>query len=448
MNWSVICQARRDTDGDGRVRVTLSPHGQLQGDRMQPYLVEGDGAGESIDEFAGSDPSGRFVALIRDGRLYLRDTINRHEVDLSAFGADTRSDRSSELAHRAVSFDPSGNRVAYVRQHGQRQWVVVRDLSTGSESVLNPGSGLLWRLAYEPDGSFLRLQMVVSDGNGNRELEWPYPHDPERERACSGPVPSYNVWEFPGDAPTTRLLRLSDGKLLQVSGFAGTLGNGVITRNEIGELWLLLPAGQTLKVASEQCAARIYHTDVVSDSILFGCASAYGARRDMFIRTSAARKKLGFDLAAYEVDGRLPDHPAMLPLYPRNDAVLLDLEHAQVAALEPDSRVIGTHAKRALISLNGSLQFVRLSYADNKPQVATSALNVKRPSLARILQQGRMLSLGKLLFDLEELNFLGRFKEPPLALSNEGLGLLYAEPSPTKALTVRPGPLVWKKPEH
>jgi hypothetical protein len=66
--WAVLCQAREDTDGDGKVAVSLGPRGELVGDAMRSYFISAGGAGEPIDVFVGSDAANRFVALIRDRR--------------------------------------------------------------------------------------------------------------------------------------------------------------------------------------------------------------------------------------------------------------------------------------------------------------------------------------------------------------------------------------------
>src|SRR5687767_8392750 len=69
----VMCQARADTNGDGKVEVTIGHHAEPHGDRMRPYLCLGPGPGEEIDEFVAGSPTGRHVVVVQKGRLLAVD---------------------------------------------------------------------------------------------------------------------------------------------------------------------------------------------------------------------------------------------------------------------------------------------------------------------------------------------------------------------------------------
>src|SRR5262245_21873126 len=58
-SWVIGCEAREDTDHNGRIEAFSNEHGTLYGDRMRPYFVVGAGEGEAIDAFVDSDESGR-----------------------------------------------------------------------------------------------------------------------------------------------------------------------------------------------------------------------------------------------------------------------------------------------------------------------------------------------------------------------------------------------------
>ncbi len=100
-NWVALCQAPRDTNGDGLVQVWVDrQHGTLYGDAMEPSLALGDSPPERIDALVGAHPSGRYVAFVARGRLVVaRAGAGTHDrIDLTALGADTR-------AYAAATFD-------------------------------------------------------------------------------------------------------------------------------------------------------------------------------------------------------------------------------------------------------------------------------------------------------------------------------------------------------
>ena len=72
--WLVLCQAHEDTNGDGEIAVYQDMHhGFFHGDSMNPYLIFGAGAGTRLDTFVAMADDGRFLAVIRDGKLMLVD---------------------------------------------------------------------------------------------------------------------------------------------------------------------------------------------------------------------------------------------------------------------------------------------------------------------------------------------------------------------------------------
>src|SRR5689334_16898306 len=67
--WVVACQARTDTNGDGKVEVNIGLHGDTFGDAMTPYLVVGTGAGEAIDAFVDQSSDGAWLAAVVKDQL-------------------------------------------------------------------------------------------------------------------------------------------------------------------------------------------------------------------------------------------------------------------------------------------------------------------------------------------------------------------------------------------
>src|SRR5689334_22606331 len=61
--WAVMCQARIDTNGDGKIEAYYELHGELAGDDMTAFLVDGDGRETPIDNVLARDPTGRYLVV-------------------------------------------------------------------------------------------------------------------------------------------------------------------------------------------------------------------------------------------------------------------------------------------------------------------------------------------------------------------------------------------------
>lgn len=443
-NWIVSCEARRDSDGDGRLEVRVGPHGELLGDALDPLLIEHDGRETPIDQFLGNDPSGRYVAYRSATSSWLLDTTTRHRVNLTDHGLDTRDDARSYTTHRALSFDPFGRTLAYLRRHTDRQSLVLRELASGGEDEFPLEATVVGRIAFEPDGRFIRVDLVTRDSNGNGRVQWPYPEARGKRGPCPGPIPQFNVWQWPGDDASPHLFDIAAGQLRHVEGFVMTVGGGVITRKDNRELWLEQSNGESRRISSEKCSGRVLHVDAEQGAVLFGCAGAWGARRQMYARLRDRRVGLDFDLAGFEVDGRVDGHPWWIPLYPRNESLLLAVASADVYRLAPETRVLATHASSALVDEGGKLTFVYLDHTQSgPPRLQRRTTERRRAPLQGLLQRERFVSVGSDLFDLQELAYLGQFGAPPSYLSRDGLGLTARTPGDATRLAY--GPLTWSR---
>src|SRR5690606_27485912 len=157
-----LCQALDDTNGDGKLEVRLSQYGEFEGDTLLPVLVSSDSAID-IDEFAGSDPSGRWLAYVEGGSLWLLDTLNDERTQLQ--NADVRASQAPFLPLRSVTFSDDGQSLAYVREHGDQAWIVLRTLADGHETVVSPGAGLLFQIDFVAGSRFLQADVVGEDTN-------------------------------------------------------------------------------------------------------------------------------------------------------------------------------------------------------------------------------------------------------------------------------------------
>lgn len=437
-DWVSLCQARQDTDGDGQLRVSATGHGDPEGDGLRQYFVERGGEGEPIDAFVGHDPTGRFVALLRQGRLVLRDTHAALETDLSQGGADVRGDLLSYAGHRAGSFDPEGRRFAYLRRESDRALVVVRALATGAEEPISVGEGSAWRVEFEPEGAYLRVNMVPRDTNGDRKLNWPAPYDSEARHRCPLPIPRFVVPGREPDRVATLLYRLSDGSLLERAGLVSTLGAGILTRNDALELWLESEGGERRLVAPKECRGRVLHAHAPSGNVLVGCASEYGQRRRLYLSTPSKQVRLGYEVAAFESDGRFPHAARLLLLNPGNESILLDMATGAVHELTAGSAMLASIGEFVLMTRKDRLYWLA---ADGSER----ALDLSRPAFARVRQAGPHLTVGRLWFAAPGSSPPVTLPSEPLALATSGRVLLASAPDRAGA-ALPSGPLEWFDP--
>lgn len=440
-HWTVLCQALDDTDGDGELEVRVSQHGELAGDTLLQFLLTSN-AETAIDEFAGSDPSGRWLAYVQNDKLWLLDTTNGRKSELEQ--ADVRASQAPFTPLRGVSFSDTGEHLAYVRQDGDQSDVVLRKLSDGTETVVRISEGLLYRVHFAAGSHFLQVEVVVEDTNKNRRLQWPYP-ERSGSAPCPSPVPHFSVWQYPGDQPQTRLVEVDSGRVMNSGDLVLAVGSTYVSRTEDRRLVASQAGKPPWLVSSAECAARVTHVDAATGNVLFGCAPAWGQRRDMFLRTPTARKQLGFDLAAFEQDMHRDIDQPRVPLYPRNESLIFNVRTQERWNLLEGTRVLALHGATALLERQDQISIVTLN-ADATLTQAEPTL--RRPPLARVLTQGQWVAVGALLFDLETKTHAGSFPpigsvhRAPEALSISGMGLFASRAASTQRVSY--GPYRWQ----
>lgn len=163
-DWAVICQARTDTTGDGQVSMNTDQWGALYGDHPVPYFIHGAGTGMPLDAYILRDATGRFLLVVRNGRLVLLDTREKVATDLSSRGAHVGIGGYPYLGHAGASFDDRGTRLLYLQGEKDQRVAVLRDLTTGVETRLPPpprcmryaylhhgGQWVIWHTDLKPD---------------------------------------------------------------------------------------------------------------------------------------------------------------------------------------------------------------------------------------------------------------------------------------------------------
>jgi hypothetical protein len=180
--WVVACQARVDTDGDGRLEIPTG-YGGHGGDDLVPYLFrDGTGEGSPLDGYLDRSSDGRWIVVIRDGKLAVVDEVSG--VDQSFLDADVRPDARGygnvARLHREYS------RLLY-RRGTDRRTLVIRDLAAQREIVVRTSRAIT---GYTPERDspwvalWFRREREGREGTERRFV--PYA---AREYTCREPAP-------------------------------------------------------------------------------------------------------------------------------------------------------------------------------------------------------------------------------------------------------------------
>lgn len=436
--WAVVCQARADTSGDGAIEVTVGSRGELSGDRLQSYLVEGSGPGEAIDAFVAADTSGRRLVFERGGRLILRDSHDQSEIDLSERDAVLGTDQSPFAPHRAARFSQDGRRLLFLRRRAGRDAVIVLDLSTLEETAFDPGAGLLWRAEFDESGEWLVMRVVEADTNGDGRWDWPYGKPGPSDSPCTSPVPSYRVPPVPPDKPSVRVAPARGGAARLVRGFIGAFGaGGLLRRPEDRALFVDRPGAPSELWSASACDGRLLHADPVRGLLLVACASEEGPR-ELRLVDRDAHLDLGIVVAPFEIDTILGGSPRLVPVYafPGPGTALVDLETRRTIALALRDRVIATHGAHVLVRRKDALYL-------GEAGRGLIALGPSEP-LSPILEQPPLVFVAPWVIDMARAKVLGQVPGEGLALSSQGAVLVARRAADAHQIAL--GPLAWVNP--
>lgn len=262
-SWVAICQARADTNHDGRIAFHFGLHGDVYGDALTAYLVVGAGPGKPIDRFLGNDPSGRWVAYARAQRRWLLETTTGNEVPLDAPAALV----PAPLLR--LQFDSTGTTLLYMTGDESHPKAVLRRLSDGHESVLDSGPGILWRATFTQDGKHVVMRVVDQDTNGDGVLRAPVSYTDRSSSPCGVPAVSLSRTDAT-DEPSWRVVRVSDGAAQKVRNFEGTFGDAILRRTDSGSL-VSENGDSTRELLPASCGAHVLKADGTIDTTVVAC---------------------------------------------------------------------------------------------------------------------------------------------------------------------------------
>lgn len=427
--WLLACQAREDSNGDGRIEAAFDGHGDLVGDAMQEYLFLEPGPGMPISNVLASDPpTRRHLVLVRDGKLVLLDAWEREETVLAP--------RVSSGMPLQASFSEDGRRLLYVRPVERGVEAVVRDMKTGAERVLDVGAGVLGRAELDPTGHWAVFDVLERDTSGDGKLTWALEQGTLVMASCRDPVTVSASVE--GDRPVRRYRRVDGGELRQGEDIVRPLGAaGLLRRAADGALVVEDASGQKKTWVPASCNARLVYADAFRGQLAVACRRGE-ARAPLELYGPDFRVELGWMQPANAPERPLP---SVLPVrlvevqayndeHPVLGATLLDLERRALQRL-PYSLQHPQQGPHALLQESDGKPFRE----EGTPRPRLVLWNVDtgkktvvgEPEGFAARYAGDLLFYSGWLVDLGRGRVLGRLEEQPLAIDSRGRALRLAQ---------------------
>jgi hypothetical protein len=415
-SWVLLCQARADTDGDGEIAIHRGYHGETFGDEMVPYLVRGGGEGERIDDFVGSDESGRWVLVRRGSELELVDVRAGTSTSLGALPEE----RSNPFAAHP-GFDFAGAHLARIDPSGA---IYVRELATGRETRIDPGPGLLVAIDLDPTAASLSAMVVTADTDGDGQLTAPAPRTSLAHAfACRGPPMSYSVFGRTGDDVERRIAAATGGTARAVQGMVATYGAAAIVRTDTGAL-VLADGSVESPLAPESCGAEVLLASRAAGSVLVHCRADGSVR----LWREGALTSLGLTVPVSDQDPlRVAGASTFGVAVLHSPAVAIDLARGTLTRF--DGSAIWVDGLRVAIRREGGTAIVDLESGAATPIDATGRA---------VGAQGRFLAVGERVADLSRAAIVGRYFGELSAVSSEGRVLVSEERDR--------GPYAWRAP--
>ena len=268
-DWTVLCQAREDTDGNGRVHAEVfDHHGTLSGDQMRPYLVWGAGSGEPLDVFVAGSDDGAHLVVVERGALILIRAADRQRTVLAPQPAP-----GLDLDLRAAFV--AGGHLLYVRPGPDAAALVSRSLATGEESAFDFELSRLHAIEAAPDAPLVALHLHPAGEPGaptprGTPGHWSSQFGP----GCRAPAMASSWSPGRGPQPVPHIASPAGGGVTAVPGFLGFAGDWYLDRGADARLSACRMDGRTAILASGACDARPVTFAPALGRLLLACRNA------------------------------------------------------------------------------------------------------------------------------------------------------------------------------
>lgn len=390
-----------------------------------------EGEPAAIDDLLGSDPGGRFLALVIAGRALVRDTTN--DVDVALDVGDTPPTRAD------VSFDADGRRMAYVRRRGGRARVVVRSLETAQEAEIDPGDGRLWRASLDEGGAWVKLEVIAHDTNGDGRLSLPYIFPPPPTRWCERRVSSCVHTHNEVDERETRVAPAAGSTAVAVPGLLRVLGDALLVRSLDGALELLDASGARAEFAPASCGAEILDGDRRRQQILTLCAhESQGDQAPAAFFSLAGRRDTGASFSLRVASFRAFHEAPSGVFHDGGSTWVIDHAGARLRRLSGVQGVRWSREGRVILEHGGALALFDAALEALTALPTASVFPWPRGS-------GPVVAVGRTLVDVAERRVLGRVAGDVLAVTADGRALVPAAPASGR-WGLAAGPLRWVRP--
>ncbi len=419
--WVVACQAREDTNNDGKVEVRYGHHGDTIGDAVAPYLFLEPGAGERLEDVLLSDPTDRYLVVVRGGSLRLLDTHTRQDTELAASG--TYPESRTPGSALPVSFSRDGKRLLLVRGGpDQKNQAVLIHLEDGRQQVVPHGSGELGQAALSDEGAWAVFGVLTRDTDGDGKLTWPRRKTSLSPRFCRGPIMSYSQYGFTGDKPDFVLGRVTGGPLYPLSDILRSVGDAVLRRDEQGALFVENAQGQRTEWVPASCRGTLFQVDLEREQLLVACAAQGNT---LELHGARVHQSFGLSVEPPRRESLSAEPTRLYPVTPASQSGgasaqptqhVVDLEKRTLQPMPVPGEVHYTEGTRTLV-VQESEQERRLWFVD----VATGEkreLGKQEESGLEI--SGNFVNAGGLLVDMSTGQLVGPVGAGVVALDNQG----------------------------
>lgn len=441
--WIAACQARSDTDGDGKVAVQVGHHGDLRGDATHLYLFQGHGEGERIDSLEAQDPQGRWLTTVEEGSLTLRDTQGGPRIKLDGFVPSVDSREDFQLA----AFSADGKHLIYLRKAESGRIVpVLRRLTDGHEQVLTAPPGELHVVDFIPESSRPLFVVLQDDTDGDGTLHWPRQQTNLARGVCRGEAMSATFFGRRGDRPRVLVGAAGDGAPREIPDLVRTMGDGLVRRAASGAILVESASGSVREWVPSTCRGEVLHVDAGRQLLLVACTAQQTqphprfALAPLWLYGPSLPQPVALGIGTFHAaDGHgltVKEGARVVGLAAADIGVKPGPLRAPGALIDLDRRSAQPFARGEVVVVHGSKAVVKEYGEGERPSTRTVLVDLEsgeRRELPAILDtyfptlaSGSLVAVDGIVLDLATGELLGQLPEHAEALDAQGRALVPA----------------------